>query len=514
MTQDFPSIHRPGTTGAPGDLTTNQGHPVTNNQNLRTVGPRGPATLENYHFIEKIGHFDRERIPERVVHARGFTAHGEFVASGRIGAEPASTYTRAALFQAAGTTTPVTVRFSTVIHGRDSAETLRDPRGFAVKFRTTAGNWDLVGNNFKVFFIRDAMKFPDVVHAFKPDPVTHRQEGKRIFDFISMTPEALHMISFLFSDKGIPADYMHMDGAGVNTYKMVNAAGQAILVKYHWISRQGDVGLSQASADVIQATELGHASLATYTAIERGDFPQWDLKVQLMSDDEHPELDFDPLDDTKIWPLPDFPLHDVGTMTLNRNVKDFFVESEQVAFGTGVLVDGLEFSDDKMLIGRTFSYSDTQRYRLGANYLQVPVNQPLPSVNVSTNQRGGAGAHYVTGGPDLHVNYEPNSNGTALPEAAPAGPAHEPHYDARKVQAALDREDNYTQPGVRYREELDEDGRVELIANLTGALGEATEVVQQRMVGHFLRCDPDWGARLAAALSVDPDDARKAVADG
>ena len=513
MTDVFPTIHRPGTDGSTGDLTTNQGHPVTNNQNVRTIGSRGPATLENYHFLEKIGHFDRERIPERVVHARGFTAHGEFVATGNIGTEPASTYTRAKLFQTAGKTTPVTVRFSTVIHGRDSAETLRDPRGFAVKFRTEDGNWDLVGNNFRVFFIRDAMKFPDVVHAFKPDPVTHRQEGKRVFDFISMTPEALNMISFLFSEKGIPADYMHMDGAGVNTYKMVNAAGEAVLVKYIWISKQGDVGLKQAAADAIQATELGHASQNTYNAIERGDFPQWDLKVQIMSDDEHPELDFDPLDDTKVWPEAQFPLHDVGTMTLNRNVRDFFVENEQVAFGTGVLVDGLEFSDDKMLIGRTFSYSDTQRYRLGTNYLQLPVNQPLPTVNVSTNQRGGAAAYYVNGATDLHVNYEPNSNGTALSEAAPAGGSYEPEYAARKVQATLDRENNYAQPGVRYREELDEDMRVELIANLTGALGDATDVVQKRMVGHFLRCDTEWGTRVAAGLGVDLDDARKAVED-
>ncbi len=511
MTDVFPDVRRPGTDGTPGPLTTRQGHPVANNQNQKTIGSRGPATLENYHFLEKISHFDRERIPERVVHARGFTAHGEFVASGKIGDEPASTYTRAKLFQTAGESTPVTVRFSTVIHGRDSSEALRDPRGFAVKFRTADGNWDLVGNNFKVFFIRDAMKFPDVVHAFKPDPVTHRQEGKRIFDFISMTPEALHMISFLFSEKGIPQDYMHMDGAGVNTYKMVNAGGKAVLVKYIWISKQGDVGLKQSEADAIQATELGHASKNTYDAIERGDFPQWDLKVQIMSDDEHPELDFDPLDDTKTWPVETFPLHDVGTMTLNRNVTDFFAENEQVAFGTGVLVDGLEFSDDKMLIGRTFSYSDTQRYRVGPNYLQLPVNQPLASIKVSTNQRGGSMAYYVDGFTDPHVNYEPNSNGTALPEAAPGGTAYEPEYTARKMQATIERENNYAQPGIRYRDELDEESRAELVSNLLGALGEATDVVKKRMVGHFLRCDEDWGTRVGKGLGIDLDDARKAV---
>ncbi len=253
-------------------LTNRQGHPISNNQSQRTVGARGPATLENYQFLEKISHLDRERIPERVVHARGFVAHGEFEAYGTIGDEPASTYTRAKLFQQRGKTTPVSVRFSTVIGGRDSSEAARDPRGFAVKFRTEDGNWDLVGNNLAVFFIRDAMKFPDVVHAFKPDPVTFRQEQNRIFDFVSNTPESMHMISFLFGPRGIPRDYRHMDGFGVNTYRMVNAAGEAQLVKYHWKTQQGLEGLTQAQADAIQAIELGHASKDCYEAIERGDY--------------------------------------------------------------------------------------------------------------------------------------------------------------------------------------------------------------------------------------------------
>ena len=220
-------------------LTTRQGHPVHNNQQSRTVGSRGPATLENYQFLEKMSHFDRERIPERVVHARGFVAHGEFEAYGTIGDEPASTYTRAKLFQEKGKKTPVTIRFSTVIGGRDSSEAARDPRGFAVKFRTEDGNWDLVGNNLPVFFIRDAIKFPDVIHSLKPDPVTFRQEPNRIFDFMSQTPESMHMLSFLFGLRGIPKDYRHMDGFGVNTYRLVNAAGEGVLVKYHWKTQQG-----------------------------------------------------------------------------------------------------------------------------------------------------------------------------------------------------------------------------------------------------------------------------------
>src|SRR5687767_7728506 len=241
-------------------LTTRQGHPVHNNQNVRTVGSRGPTTLENYQFIEKISHFDRERIPERVVHARGAGAHGYFETYGKVGDEPVTGFTRARIFQGAGKRTPLFVRFSTVIHGGHSPETLRDPRGFAIKFYTEDGNWDLVGNNLQVFFIRDAMKFPDVVHAFKPDPVTNRQDPNRIFDFVSLSPSAMHMVTWLFSPWGIPKDYRHMRGSGVNTFKLVNASGAAVLVKYHWLPRQGVRSLTQTQADAIQATNVGHAT--------------------------------------------------------------------------------------------------------------------------------------------------------------------------------------------------------------------------------------------------------------
>jgi catalase len=282
-------------------LTNRQGHPVYDNQNSRTVGSRGPTTLENYQFLEKITHFDRERIPERVVHARGAGAHGYFEAYGTVGGEPIAKYTRAKLFQEKGKRTPTFVRFSTVIHGGTSPETLRDPRGFAVKFYTEDGNWDLVGNNLKVFFIRDAIKFPDVIHAFKPDPVTNRQDARRIFDFISHTPEATHMITFLFSPWGIPASYRQMQGSGVNTYKWYNDKGEGVLVKYHWVPKAGVKNLTQAEAEQIQAKNFNHATQDLYEAIEAGDFPEWEFCVQIMSDDEHTELDYDPLDDTKVW---------------------------------------------------------------------------------------------------------------------------------------------------------------------------------------------------------------------
>lgn len=479
-------------------LTTRQGHPVSDNQNMRTVGNRGPATLENYQFIEKISHFDRERVPERVVHARGAGAHGYFEAYGMVGNEPIAKYTRAKLFQEKGKRTPVFVRFSTVGHGGHSPETLRDPRGFATKFYTEDGNWDLVGNNLKVFFIRDAVKFPDLIHSQKPDPVTNRQSGERIFDFICNTPEALHMATFLFSPWGIPANYRQMQGSGVNTYKWVNKEGVGVLVKYHWEPKQGIKNLTQAEAEAIQAKNFNHATQDLYEAIERGEFPEWELCVQIMSDDYHPELDFDPLDDTKIWPTDQFPFLPVGRMVLNKNPENYFAEVEQAAFGTGVLVDGLDFSDDKMLQGRTFSYSDTQRYRVGSNYLQLPIN--APQKHVATNQRDGQMAYKVDTAPgqNPHVNYEPSSlNG--LKEAPKAGKDHMPHYEGRLMREKIDRENNFKQAGERYRAFEDWE-REDLITNLVNTLASANKIIQDKMVDLFTQCDADYGRRVKEGL--------------
>jgi len=482
-------------------LTNRQGHPIVNNQSLRTVGDRGPTTLENYHFFEKITHFDRERIPERVVHARGAGAHGYFEAYGTVGDEPIAKYTRAKLFQTKGKTTPVFVRFSSVIHGGHSPETLRDPRGFAVKFYTEDGNWDLVGNNLKIFFIRDAMKFPDVVHAFKPDPVTNRQDGKRIFDFISNTPEATHMITWLFSPWGIPANYREMEGSGVNTYKWVNDKGEGVLVKYHWVPKQGVRNLTQEQANAIQATNFNHATQDLYDAIERGDFPEWEFCVQIMSDGYHEELDYDPLDPTKRWDEEMFPLLPIGRMVLNRNPVNYFAEVEQVAFGTGVLVDGLDFSDDKLLQGRTFSYSDTQRYRVGTNYLQLPINRPI--VKVATNQRDGQMTFNVDGveaGENPHVNYEPSSMG-GLKEAPTEGPAHEPWVEGPVQRKKISRENNFQQAGSRWKT-MEEWERVDLVSNLVGALSSCPRDIQDRMISYFTQAHPDYGRRVAEGLGL------------
>ena len=480
-------------------LTNRQGHPISDNQNTRTVGDRGPTVLENYNFLEKISHFDRERIPERVVHARGAGAHGYFEAYGKVGDEAVSKYTRAKLFQEKGKITPVFIRFSSVIHGGHSPETLRDPRGFAIKFYTEDGNWDLVGNNLKVFFIRDPIKFPDLVHAFKPDPVTNRQDPNRIFDFISHTPEAMHMITWLFSPWGIPATYRHMEGSGVNTYKWVNSDGVGHLVKYFFLPKQGVKCLTQAQAEEIQAKNFNHATQDLYEAIARGEYPEWEFCVQIMSDDEHPELDFDPLDPTKIWPPDQFPLLPVGRVVLDKNPVNYFAEVEQAAFGTGVLVDGLDFSDDKLLQGRTFSYSDAQRHRVGSNYLQLPINQP--KTPVATNQRDGQMTYRVDGveaGENPHVNYEPSSLG-GLKEAPKSGKAHTPYVQGPVIRQKISRTNDYQQAGERYRTFEDWE-RDDLILNLVSALKQCDAHIQERMVEHFTQCDPEDGTRVREGL--------------
>jgi catalase len=505
-----------GTGESSDSLTNRQGHPVTDNQNIRTVGNRGPSTLENYDFIEKISHFDRERVPERVVHARGAGAHGYFETYGKVGDEPVAKYTRAKLFQEAGKRTPLFVRFSTVAGGMESPETARDPRGFAVKFYTEDGNWDLVGNNLKIFFIRDAMKFPDMIHAFKPDPVSNLSNPERMFDFLSRTPEATHMVTFLFSPWGIPANYRQMQGSGVNTYKWVNKDGEAVLIKYHWEPlKQGIKNLTQKEALEIQGKNVSHATQDLYEAIKSGDYPEWELCVQIMSDDYHPELDFDPLDDTKLWPTDQFPFLKVGKLVLNKNPENYFNEVEQAAFGTGVLVDGLDFSDDKMLQGRTFSYSDTQRYRVGTNYLQLPIN--APKKRVATNQRGGQMSFYVDTAPgqNPHVNYEPSVTG-GLKEAEQIGKIHEPHYNDKLVRETIDRPNDFGQAGDTYRSFEDWE-REELISNLVDALSVCRAEIQNKMIEYFTNADKDYGKQvkdgLAKAMEFRTDTSHTSTVD-
>ncbi|MDO3413066.1 catalase [Saccharibacillus sp. CPCC 101409] len=472
-------------------MTTNQGAPIGDNQNSRTAGSAGPTLLEDYHLLEKLAHFDRERIPERVVHARGAGAHGVFKTECGM-----SDYTRAAFLQEAGLETPVFVRFSTVIHGTGSPETARDPRGFAVKFYTQEGNYDLVGNHLPVFFIRDAIKFADMVHSLKSDPRSNRQEPGRYWDFMTRMPESTHMMTWLFSNHGTPANYREMDGFGVHAFKWINAEGKAVYVKTKWESKQGVRTLTPEQSKEIQGEDFGHATRDLFDRIEEGNFPQWTLKVQFIEPQELDAYDFDPLDPTKVWPEEQFPLHTVGTMTLNRNPQNFFAEVEQAAFSPSALVPGIEPSEDKLLQGRLFSYPDTQRHRLGANYLQIPVNCPYAPVR--NHQEGGA-MNIRTDLP--RVNYEPNGYAES-PAEDPAYRDSESPLQGPAVRRKIAKTDDFSQAGAQYRSYTPEE-RDHLISNIVSDLTGLSEDIQLRAVCNFIRADREYGMRLARGLGVD-----------
>lgn len=472
-------------------LTTNQGAPVGDNQNSRTAGQRGPTLLEDYHLLEKLAHFDRERIPERVVHARGAGAHGVFRTEASMKA-----YTKAHFLQEVGQETPVFVRFSTVIHGTGSPETARDPRGFAVKFYTEEGNYDLVGNHLPVFFIRDAIKFPDMVHSLKPAPDTNVQDPERYWDFMTLSPESTHMMTWVFSDNGTPANYRQMNGFGVHAFKWVNAEGKVLYVKYHWKSLQGVVNLSADEAREVQGRDFNHATRDLFDNIEKGNFPQWELHVQMMPVEHLDRFAFDPLDATKVWPEDMYPLHKVGTMTLNRNPQNYFAEVEQSAFAPSALVPGIEPSEDKLLQGRLFSYPDTQRYRLGANYLQIPVNCPYAPVR--NHQRDGFMNVKQDPSP---VNYEPNSFEESPKEAPEYVESRSPLYGVAGRQR-IDKTDDFTQAGELYRSFSDQE-RDHLLSNLVNDLKQTNEKIQLRAVCNFFRADREYGMRLAQGLGLD-----------
>lgn len=472
-------------------LTTNQGAPVGDNQNSRTAGQRGPTLLEDYHLLEKLGHFDRERIPERVVHARGAGAHGVFVTD-RSMAE----FTKAHFLQEVGHETPVFVRFSTVIHGTGSPETARDPRGFAVKFYTEEGNYDLVGNHLPVFFIRDAIKFPDMVHSLKPAPDTNIQDPARYWDFMTLSTESTHMMTWVFSDNGTPANYRQMDGFGVHAFKWINAEGKVMYVKYTWKSKQGVVNLSADEVREVQGRDFNHATRDLFDHIEQGDFPQWELNVQLMPVEDLDIWSFDPLDPTKVWPEDRYPLTKVGTMMLNRNPGNFFAEVEQSAFSPSVLVPGIEPSEDKLLQGRLFSYPDTQRYRLGANYLQIPVNCPYAPVR--NHQRDGFMNVKQDPSP---VNYEPNSL-DASPKEDPAYRDSTAPLNGHIGREKIAKTDDFTQAGELYRSFRAEE-KDHLISNLVNDLKQTPEQIQLRAICNFFRADKEYGIRLAEGLGLD-----------
>ena len=477
-------------------LTTNQGVPVTDNQNSLTIGQRGPVLLQDVQFIEKMAHFDRERIPERVVHAKGAGAHGYFHVHKSM-----KPYTKAKFLQDPKTKTPVFVRFSTVTGGRGSADTGRDPRGFAVKFYTEDGNYDLVGNNLPVFFIRDAIKFPDMVHAFKGSPDTNMPSASSahdsFWDFISLTPESAHMITWLFSDRGTPKSYRMQEGFGVNTYVWVNAEGKAVYVKYHWKPKLGVQNLDRHEATRLAGVDPDYLTRDLHDAIARGEGVEFELNVQLMGIADELKQDFDPLDPTKTWPEGKFSLMPVGKMILNLNPENFFAEVEQAAFCPASIVPGIEFSADKLLQGRTFSYADTQRHRLGTNYLQLGVNRPMVPVN--NDQRDGAMQIGQFSGP---VNYEPNSLAGGMPkEAHEEGKSRVYQLEGEVTRRKIGLTNDFSQAGERYHS-LSKMDQEHLIDNLVADLMHIAKPIRERMIDNLTKADSALGRSVASGLKL------------
>jgi catalase len=477
------------------NMTTNQGYPITDDENSQTVGERGPTLLQDFHLIEKIAHFDRERIPERVVHAKGAGAFGYFQVY-----EPMTNYTKAKFLQDPSKKTPVFVRFSTVAGGRGSADTVRDVRGFATKFYTEEGNYDLVGNDIPVFFIRDAIKFPDLIHAVKAEPnnnIPSSSTGHNNFwDFISLTPESTHMLTWVFSDLGTPASYRMIEGFGVNTYKWVNSDGQAVYVKYHWKPKLGVHNFDRQNATRIAGEDPDYLVRDLYDAIARGDYAEYELKVQMMNISEELNQTFDPLDDTKTWPEDKFPLMTVGKMTLDRNPENYFTQVEQAAFCPANLVPGIEFSDDKMLQGRTFSYVDTQRYRLGANFNDLPTNKPLATV--ANNQRDGAMQTQIFNG---SINFGPSSQGG--PKAAPQeGVPYKPFIQGNVTREKIYKTDDFTQAKERYLS-MNETEKEHLAGNFIADLIHVTKPeIQKRALENLAQVDEVLAANVAKGLGL------------
>ena len=467
-------------------LTRDNGAPVGDNQNSITAGPNGSVLLEDVQLIQKLQRFARERIPERVVHPRGTGAHGTFVASTDF-----SDITAAAPFADKGKETPVFVRFSSVIHSKGSPETIRDPRGFATKFYTDEGNWDLVGNNLPVFFIRDAIKFPDMVHSLKPSPVTNIQDANRVFDFFSNEPGATHMLTWVYSDNGTPASYRKMDGFGVHAYKMINEAGDVNYVKFHWKSLQGIDNLDADEVAKVQSGDFQHLTRDLYDSIAAEQYPQWDLYIKVMSPSDLNNFDYNPLDATKVWS--NIAETKVGTMTLNRMPTNFFQETEQVAMAPANLIPGIEPSEDRLLQGRVFSYSDTQMYRLGANHQQLPINRPV--VNVLNYNQDGA---LNVGSTMSNINYQPNRDGVVENVKV----RHSESALAGKVQQrTIDKQLNFAQTGELYRSFTAQE-QENLIRNLAADLGAVENSdVKHKMLSFFYKADSEYGSKLTKAVN-------------
>ncbi len=477
-------------------LTTVTGVPVPDNQNAMTAGPRGPMLLQDVWFLEKLAHFDREVIPERRMHAKGSGAFGTFTVTHDI-----TKYTKAKLFSEIGKQTEMFVRFSTVAGERGAADAERDIRGFAMKFYTEEGNWDLAGNNTPVFFLRDPLKFPDLNHAVKRDPRTNMRSAKNNWDFWTSLPEALHQVTITMSDRGIPISYRHMHGFGSHTFSMINAKNERVWVKFHFVTQQGIKNLTDAEAEAIIAKDRESHQRDLYEAIERGDFPRWKLFIQVMTEEQAKNMPYNPFDLTKVWYKKDFPLIEVGYFELNRNPENYFADVEQAAFNPASVVPGIGFSPDKMLQGRLFSYGDAQRYRLGVNHHQIPVNAPKCPVN-SYHRDGQMRVNHNAGST---IGYEPNSYGAWQEQAAYKEPPLELSGAAYQWNFREDDDDYYTQPGLLFRL-MNPEQQQALFNNTASAMGDAPKEIKIRHIGNCLKADPAYGKGVAEALGISLDD--------
>lgn len=473
-------------------LTTAFGAPVPDNQNIQTAGARGPALLQDVWFLEKLAHFDREVIPERRMHAKGSGAYGTFTVTHDI-----TKFTRARLFSEVGKKTDLFMRFSTVAGERGAADAERDIRGFAVKFYTEEGNWDLVGNNTPVFFLRDPLKFPDLNHAVKRDPHTNMRSADNNWDFWTSLPEALHQVTIVMSDRGIPASYRHMDGFGSHTFSFINAENERYWVKFHFKTRQGIKNLTDEEAAQIIAGDRESHQRDLYDAIENGGFPKWTLYVQIMPEKDAGGYHLNPFDLTKVWPHCDYPLIEAGELELNRNPENYFAEVEQAAFAPSTVVPGISFSPDKMLQGRLFSYGDTQRHRLGVNHSSIPVNAPRCPFHSYHRD----GAMRVDGNTGSRIGYEPNTHDEW---------SEQPDYSEPplSIEGAADHwnhrvdEDYFSQPGDLFRMMSPGQQQV-LFENTARAIGGAREDIQRRHIANCSQADPAYGAGVAKALRLD-----------
>ena len=479
-------------------LTTVAGAPVTDNQNTMTAGPRGPALLQDVWFLEKLAHFDREVIPERRMHAKGSGAFGTFTVTHDI-----TRYTKAKIFSEIGKKTEMFIRFSTVAGERGAADAERDIRGFAMKFYTEEGNWDLVGNNTPVFFLRDPLKFPDLNHAVKRDPRTNMRSAKNNWDFWSSLPEALHQVTITMSDRGIPLSYRHMHGFGSHAFSMINAKNERVWVKFHFVTQQGIKNLSDAEAAKIVASDRESHQRDLYNSIERGEYPRWKMFIQVMTEEQAKKMPYNPFDLTKVWYHGDYPLIEVGQVELNRNPENYFADVEQSAFNPANVVPGISFSPDKMLQGRLFSYGDAQRYRLGVNHHQIPVNAPRCPVNSYHRD----GQMRVNSNAGSTIGYEPNNYGEWQEQPAYKEPPLELRGAAAQWNFREDDSDYYTQPGKLFRLMSPAQQKV-LFENTARAMGDIPKEIKIRHIRNCMKADPAYGKGLADTLNISLDEVK------